>query len=85
MSEYLLGEMRIPPWQREIAERVLAGEKLQFIHQVRPRREDRVIGDALMVVASIFSDRKVVLVGPDEKYGAEVEAEVKRILGRLRE
>lgn len=83
MRNWLLGDMRLPEWQRRMVDDVVQGKSIQMLVNPRPSRRQRVIGDAYLVIAATLNDKKVVFTGPDDTYEAEVQAEVERILERF--
>lgn len=85
MSGWLLGDMRLAPWHRKVIDQVMQGGKRSMLAvSHRPSRRERVIGDAYLVLAAMLNDEKIVFAGPDDSYADDVQAEVERILERLR-
>jgi hypothetical protein len=86
VSDWLLGDMRLAPWQREVIDQMMhGGTRSVLAVSRRPSRRERVIGDAYMLLAAMFNDEKIVFVGPDDRYADDVRAEAERILERFRE
>lgn len=83
MTGWVLGDVRLPPWQRQLVADLASGEKIQMLVSPRPSRRQRVIVDAYLVIAAMLSEKNIVFASPDDNYQAEVRAEAERILERL--